>query len=201
VASPTPTATSSEEQPRRTTKRAQQKAETRARLLAAARSVFGDGSVVTTPLDVVAASAGVSKATLFFHFSDRAELLQGVAVELYFEMGKVLEETLAQGSGTLRDAMAAYLDAQRDPRAQLLWHVGETLDAMGHPLGDVAYEMIRSEVERLALAAGADAERAGHLVAVLAPAALLMARRIAGGKAEEAEEERFLTAVEALAAA
>ena len=56
-----------------------QKAETRKRLLQAAVEVFGQGSVMATPVDAVAAAAGVSKATLFFHFGSRLDLLEEVA--------------------------------------------------------------------------------------------------------------------------
>lgn len=178
-------------------RRAQQKAETRKRLLAAARSVFAEGSVVTTPLDAVAAEAGVSKATLFFHFDDRGDLLEAVAGEILFE---IYEELLARTEPPAgrRAFLQFYLDLQHDPRPLLLWEIGDVLSADGRPLPDLAYQHLQGELDRRLQAEGVPAERAARLAGVLTPAVFLVARRVAFGVATEAEIGRFLDDVDHL---
>jgi AcrR family transcriptional regulator len=176
-------------------RRAQQKAETRARLLAAAREVFADGSVVTTALDAVASAAGVSKATLFFHFADRGELLSALARELLREMGRDLG---AKAPASRRAFLRGYLDVQRDPRPVLLWEIGDVLSADGRPLPDAAYQHLKDGLDERLRAEGVPAERAARLIGVLAPATFLVARRVAFGQATEGEIDGFLDDVDAL---
>ena len=178
-------------------RRAQQKAETRKRLLTAARSVFAEGSVVTTPLDAVASEAGVSKATLFFHFADRGDLLEAVAGEILIE---VYEELQARSDPPpdRRAFVRSYLDLQHDPRPALLWEIGDVLSADGRPLPDLAYQHLKDELGRHLRDEGVAAERAERLTGVLAPAVFLVARRVAFGVASEAEIDRFLDDLDAL---
>lgn len=179
-------------------RRAQQKAETRARLLAAARAVFAEGSVVTTPLDAVAAAAGVSKATLFFHFADRGDLLEAVAGEILVEIyGELQAQT--DPPATRRAFLRFYLDLQHDPRPALLWEIGDVLSADGRPLPDLAYQHLKDELDRHLQAEGVPAERAARLIGVLAPAVFLVARRVAFGQATEGEVTRFLDDVDHIA--
>lgn len=182
--------------PSPTGQRARQKAETRARLVTAARHVFADGSVVTTSLDAVAAEARVSKATLFFHFADRADLLAAVAQEILSELYR---EQLADDAPTRRQFLAAYLEVQRDPRTRLLWEVGDLLGADGRPLPDLAYRFLRDRLGDYLRAEGLPAERVSRLTGVLAPATFLVARRVAFGQATEGEVTSFLDDVDALA--
>jgi AcrR family transcriptional regulator len=200
VASPrsAPAALASEaEEHSRTGRRAQQKAETRARLLAAARTVFAEGSVVTTALDAVAAAARVSKATLFFHFPDRSEMLAAVAGELLVEMHGELHR---DSPASRRDFLGAFLDLQRDPRLVLLWEIGDVLTADGRPLPDLAYQHLKDELERRLQAEGVPGDRATRLTGVLAPATFLLARRVAFGQATDAEIVGFLDDVDHLVA-
>jgi AcrR family transcriptional regulator len=203
VASPTPAVESeSDSEPDErgpASRRAQQKAETRARLLAAARRVFAEGSVVTTALDAVAAAAGVSKATLFFHFPDRGELLSALARDLLAEMYRELA-TPASPPTSRRAFLRGFLELQRDPRPVLLWEIGDVLSADGRPLPDAAYTYLKDELDVRLRAEGVPADRAVRLTGVLAPAAFLVARRVAFGQASEDEIARFLDDVDALVA-
>jgi AcrR family transcriptional regulator len=195
VAPTTPAVASEADERGPASRRAQQKAETRARLLAAARRVFADGSVVTTALDAVAAEAGVSKATLFFHFPDRGELLGALARDLLGEMGR---ELLARAPASRRAYLRDYLELQRDPRPVLLWEIGDVLSADGRPLPDAAYRYLKDELDVRLRAEGVPADRAARLTGVLAPATFLVARRVAFGQASEAEIAGFLDDVDAL---
>ena len=170
--------------------------ETRARLLAAARAAFIDGSVVSTPLDVVAAAASTSKATLFFHFRDRRGLLTELARQVYLEL---VAEVQAARPGDVRSFLRAYLGVQPDPRARLLWEVGDVLTADGAALPDLPYEHLRLVLEHLLRDEGIPEGRQRHLVAVVAPAAFLLARRVSHGVATDDEVAAFVAHVDAVA--
>lgn len=175
--------------------RTRQKEETRQRLLGAARRVFDHGSVVTTPLDAVAREAGVSKATLFFHFATRADLLRATAGDLYGELAVVVDVWREEAA---LPYLRGYLLAQTDRRIVLLWKIGDVLAADADPLVDVAYTSLSVEVARRLAADGVAAERVDALAGVIAPAAFMVARRVAFGSADTAEVDAFLTRVEAL---
>lgn len=179
-------------------RRARQKAATRARLLAAARVVFADGSVVTTPLDAVAAAAGVSKATLFFHFAARTELLEALAGDLYVEL---YEELTARPARTTLEFLTAYLAMQRDDRPRLLWEIGDVLSADGRAVPDVAYRHLRDGLASHLMAGGIEPGRAARLAGVLGPATFMVARRVAFGQDREDEVMRFLADVDHLVGA
>ena len=175
--------------------RTKQKEETRQRLLVSAREVFDEGSVVTTPLDAVAKGAGVSKATLFFHFATRADLLRATAGDLYGELALVVD--VLHDRDTV-DYLRAYLHAQTDRRIVLLWKIGDVLAADADPLVDVAYTSLSVEVGRRLTDDGVPADRVDALAGVIAPAAFMVARRVAFGSADTTEIETFLTRVTAL---
>jgi AcrR family transcriptional regulator len=172
--------------------RVQQKAETRARVLAAAVEVFTNGSVVTTPLDAVARAAGVSKATLFFHFGSRLELLEALGVELYLAG---VHSTFRPAEPGLGAALRCYFKAQREPEARLLWEVGDVVAAAGRPGPAVAYRHLIAEIEARLAEDHVASEMRAPLARVLAPAALLVARRAAFGQLGDEEQRSFITDV------
>src|SRR5690349_19583960 len=61
--------------PRRPNKRS---AETRRRILDAVHELLAEGTFHETPVEDVAVRAGVSRATLYQHFSSRLELVDGI---------------------------------------------------------------------------------------------------------------------------
>lgn len=166
--------------------RAQQKAATRRRLLDAAVEVFGNGSVTATPVDQVAMAAGVSKATLFFHFGSRIELLEEVA-------GRVYGRGMAWRPG-LR-GLDAFLDAffasQALPETRLVWEIGDLLTVEGRSAPSAAYHHLTDHLTDRLAEDGHPAERARALAGVIAPAALLVGRRVAYGEVEPGEVDRF----------
>ena len=62
-----------------------QKAETRERILQAARDVLLEGDLATTTIDDVAHRAGVAKGSIFFHFGSRTDLLAELGMQLFAE--------------------------------------------------------------------------------------------------------------------
>jgi AcrR family transcriptional regulator len=173
--------------------RAQQKAATRRRLLRAAVEVFGSGSVMTTPVDAVATAAGVSKATLFFHFGSRLDLLEEVASAVY-------------GSGTawrqtepgLAPFLDGYLAAQRLPETRLVWEIGDVLSVEGRSTPSAAYRHLLDHIAQRLAEDGFDPERSASLAGVVAPALLLVARRVAYSEAEDGEVARFRADLDAV---
>jgi AcrR family transcriptional regulator len=166
--------------------RAQQKAATRDRLLRCAVAVFARGSVLTTPVDAVAAAAGVSKATLFFHFGSRLELLEQVAGTIYAR-GAAWQP----GPRGLRPFLDRYFDAQHLPETRLLWEIGDVLSVEGRGGPNVAYLHLTDTLAEHLAEDGLPPDRARTAAGVLAPAVLLVARRIAFGQADGEEVARF----------
>ena len=172
--------------------RAQQKEETRGRLLVAARERFDQGSVVTTPLDVVAAAAGVSKATLFFHFATRADLLRAVAQSLGEELAPLVD---AERAASALDHIRSFLAIQADPRVRLLWKIGDVLAADGEPQPDLVYGALGRDLTGLIRHEGVDEARATAIAGVVAPATFMLGRRVAFGSAPPGEVDAFLAHV------
>jgi AcrR family transcriptional regulator len=166
--------------------RAQQKAATRERLLKSAVEVFAEGSVLTTPVDAVASAAGVSKATLFFHFGSRLELLEQVA-------GLIYAGGLAWQPGPLglRPFLDRYFSAQVLAETRLLWEIGDLLSVEGRGGPNFAYLHLTETLADHLEEDGFARERARTAAGVLAPAVLLVARRVAFGQAGPDEVDRF----------
>jgi AcrR family transcriptional regulator len=143
----------------------------------------------------VATAAGVSKATLFFHFGERRELLEALTGELYIEL---YHELGALDASTLRIFLEGYLGLQSDPRVRLLWALGDVLTADGAPLQDTAYAHLRIAIGLHLGGEGLPPDQAAHLAAVVAPAAFLIARRASFEQLGDGEVPDFLDHVEAL---
>jgi AcrR family transcriptional regulator len=173
--------------------RAQQKAATRQRLLDAAVEVFTAGSVTTSPVDAVAVAAGVSKATLFFHFGSRMDLLEKVAAHVYG--AGAAWRTKQRG---LAPFLERYFAAQHDPSTRMLWEIGDLLSAEGRGGPNLAYVHLTGQLAERLEDERIDPQRAASLAGVLAPAVLLVARRIAFDQADTAEVARFHTDLELL---
>jgi AcrR family transcriptional regulator len=164
------------EKPR--TLRAQQKADTRRRLLEAATEVFLETGP-NTPLEVVAERAGVSKATLFFHFGTRVELLDRLAGHLYRRVFPSQPED--DGRSDLATFVQDYLDRQEDPEARLVWQIGDLIGAERPERLDAGYWHLVEEIELRLLDADLSEAAARERALVVAPALMLVARRATQG--------------------
>jgi AcrR family transcriptional regulator len=175
--------------------RAQQKAATRQRLLDAAVEAFTGGSALTTSVDAIAAAAGVSKATLFFHFGTRIELLEAVAGQVY--AAGAAWRTPEPGLGPFLDR---YFAAQHEATTRMLWEIGDVLSAEGRGAPNLAYRHLTGQLAERLEEERIEPARAAALAGVLAPAVLLVARRIAFDQADDAEVARFHADLETLLA-
>jgi AcrR family transcriptional regulator len=181
------------------TKRAQQKAETRRRLLEAATEVFLESAPMTASLDEVATRAGVSRPTLFFHFGSRAELM----VELLrYHLAGFRTRAKAFHPGEFRPFVEAYLRAQSSPTVRLVWRLVDLVYLEHAEEGDIGYRDLVAELEeRVAGVAGLAPDEARQRAVVVANAVMHVARRAAHDQATEAEVEEFVDAVSRVAVA
>lgn len=178
------------------TGRAQQKADTRRAILRAAERVFLAEHPATARLEDVAAEAGVSKATLFFHFGTRNDLLAALAYRLYVRRSFVTDAARHHG---LRDYLRDYLDGMRLPEVRLIWQLGDLLGSDHPALLDAAYAHLNGELEDLLRRDGLSPARAREAASVLCPALMMVARRAATDLGSEREVDEFVTAAERLA--
>lgn len=179
------------------TKREQRKAATRANVLQAAIKVFTEGSVVNTPVEEVTKEAGVSKATLFFHFGSRIEMLEAVAEELFrYGVTNIWDQAEPGLTPFLRD----YLAAQRVPQTRLLWEIGDILIVAGRPGPDFAQDYILKEIEARLTDDGIQADMRRTLANVVAAAVTAVARRAAFDHANDEELEQLISDLDAILA-
>ena len=76
-------------------------AETRAKLVAAARHAFGTVGYAEASMDDFTAAAGLTRGALYHHFGDKKGLLQAVIAEIDAEMSARLNAVSSQGGQSL----------------------------------------------------------------------------------------------------
>ena len=67
-------------------------AETRGKLIAAARKAFGEVGFAAASMDDFTAEAGLTRGALYHHFGDKKGLLEAVIKEIDADMGARLAE-------------------------------------------------------------------------------------------------------------
>jgi AcrR family transcriptional regulator len=172
------------------TQRAKQKAETRRRLLEAASDVLIERGVSDASMEEIADRAGVSKATLFFHFGSRMDLLAKVSGYLYLLVfpSDGNEEPRTDLAGFLR----TYLDNQHRAEVRLIWELGDLI-ARTHPDRlDAAYWHLAGEMEMRLVEGGVERDAAHDRAQVLTPALMLVAQRAARDLTTDAEIASFV---------
>lgn len=177
--------------------RAERKADTRRRLLDAAQEVFLEQGPISGSLDLVAERAGVSKATLFFHFARRVDLIAALARSLYER--QFADASTSPPAGDLRGHLQAYLRAQSRPEVRLLWQLGDLMaDGRTADLA-LGYRHLVSRLRQQLLDAGLSEADADERAEVLTPALMLVGRRAALNEATAAERRRFVDAATRIA--
>ena len=171
--------------------RAQRKADTRRRLLEAATEVFIESGPTTASLDVIAARAGVSRPTLFFHFGSRTEMMDALVLYHLEQFRSEARHFTAEDFGAF---LEAYLRAQARPTVRLVWQLGDLLYPEHSDGPNAGYWDLVAEIERRLGAAGLDPNEAHQRSLVLAPALMMVARRAAQDLATKNEIKNFLAA-------
>jgi AcrR family transcriptional regulator len=93
--------------------RDQQRIFTRARLVEAAVTCFGQQGYPGTTIEDIVAEAGASRATFYLHFNSKLEILREAMGAIVPEVDRryaQLDEALAKPGGVTRDELSAWLD-------------------------------------------------------------------------------------------
>lgn len=96
-------------------------AETRAKLIAAARHAFGTIGYAEASMDDFTASAGLTRGALYHHFGDKKGLLQAVIAEIDAEMAARVSEVAARAPTRWQhfvDECTAYIEMALEPEIQ-----------------------------------------------------------------------------------
>jgi AcrR family transcriptional regulator len=96
-------------------------AETRVKLLGAARQAFGSVGYAGASMDDFTASAGLTRGALYHHFGDKKGLLQAVIAEIDAEMSARLRTVAAKAKDPWRGFVnenIAYLEMALEPEIQ-----------------------------------------------------------------------------------
>ena len=96
-------------------------AETRAKLIAAARHAFGTIGYADASMDDFTASAGLTRGALYHHFGDKKGLLQAVIAEIDGEMATRVNEVAARAPTRWQrfvDECTTYIELALEPEIQ-----------------------------------------------------------------------------------
>ena len=96
-------------------------AQTRARLIAAARQAFGTVGYAEASMDDFTGEAGLTRGALYHHFGDKRGLLQAVIMEIDAEMTERLNEVSAAAPTRWQgfvDECSAYIEMALEPEIQ-----------------------------------------------------------------------------------
>lgn len=96
-------------------------AETRAKLVGAARHAFGMVGYAEASMDDFTAAAGLTRGALYHHFGDKKGLLEAVIAEIDAEMGARLRAVSSRADTAWRgfvDECTAYLEMALEPEIQ-----------------------------------------------------------------------------------
>ena len=96
-------------------------AQTRAKLVAAARHAFGTVGYAEASMDDFTAAAGLTRGALYHHFGDKKGLLEAVIAEIDAEMNKRLRAVSATADSAWQgfvDECTAYIEMALEPEIQ-----------------------------------------------------------------------------------
>ncbi len=96
-------------------------AETRAKLVGAARHAFGTVGYAEASMDQFTAAAGLTRGALYHHFGDKKGLLEAVVAEIDAEMNVRLSEIARQADNAWQGFVAeciAYIEMALEPEIQ-----------------------------------------------------------------------------------
>ena len=120
---------------------------TREQLLDAAERVFRERGVANTSLGEVAASAGVTRGAVYWHFRDKADLIGALCDRVTLPLEVMLDEQCASVPDPLAMlrtlAVAALTHLARDARAQAMFQLVFQTCGSGQELAPLASAQMR----------------------------------------------------------
>lgn len=180
-------------------------AETRAKLVAAARHAFGTTGYADASMDDFTASAGLTRGALYHHFGDKKGLLQAVIAEIDGEMAARVNEAASRAPTRWQrfvDECTTYIEMALEPEIQrIMFRDGPAV------LGDPAQwpnanACVASMADHLAslqeegvVVASLDPETAARLINGASSQA---SQRIANSKDPEATSKKVVAAFKQL---
>jgi AcrR family transcriptional regulator len=135
-----------------TSVRARQRADTRARLVRAAKEVFEEKGFQEARVSDIAERAGVAKGLLYYYFDTKQAIFREVAAEVDRELAHAIDVMLDPSSGVtpadrLRNAIRVHLETYRnDARMMKVIEDGARYDEVVNEARDALHRM---ETERL----------------------------------------------------
>ena len=179
-------------------------AETRGKLIAAARRAFAREGYAEASMDDFTAEAGLTRGALYHHFGDKKGLLAAVIAEIDAEMAERLRGIFSAGSDPWQgfvDENVAYVEMALDPEIQrIMLRDGPAVlgDPASWPSADSCVKNITGRVEGLkrdGFIGDVDAEAVARLVI---GASLYAAQWIAGSDDPRATSRKAIPAFVAL---
>jgi AcrR family transcriptional regulator len=176
--------------------RTAQKEETRSRILDAGVALFEAEHEGEVKLKDIAAEAGVSIPTLLFHFGSRLQLLIAIGEELVAKAEHHGPEPGVAG-GTLA-AIERYLHPRQSRAVRAVWRVGDEVAWLSPQTTEPYAERFRDRLFEHLLHDGFDKPDADILADLLAPAVMMVGRRMQVNRAPEKLARRFVKATRLL---
>ncbi len=180
-------------------------AETRAKLIAAARQAFGTIGYAEASMDDFTASAGLTRGALYHHFGDKKGLLQAVIAEIDGEMAVRVNEVAARAPTRWQrfvDECTTYIEMALEPEIQrIMFRDGPAVlgDPAQWPNANACTASMTDHLTRLqeegVVVAELDPETAARLINGASSQA---AQRIANSKDPEATSRKAIAAFKQL---
>ncbi|MBZ9739166.1 MULTISPECIES: TetR/AcrR family transcriptional regulator [unclassified Mesorhizobium] len=180
-------------------------AETRAKLIAAARQAFGTIGYSEASMDDFTASAGLTRGALYHHFGDKKGLLEAVIAEIDAEMAARVNEVASRAPTRWQhfvDECTTYIEMALEPEIQrIMFRDGPAV--LGDPaqwsnasacVGSMTDHLIALQGEGVVVP-GVDPESAARLINGASSQA---AQRIANAKDPEATSRMVVAAFKQL---
>ncbi|TPL91836.1 TetR/AcrR family transcriptional regulator [Mesorhizobium sp. B2-3-12] len=180
-------------------------AETRAKLIAAARQAFGTIGYSEASMDDFTASAGLTRGALYHHFGDKKGLLEAVIAEIDAEMAARVNEVASRAPTRWQhfvDECTTYIEMALEPEIQrIMFRDGPAV--LGDPaqwsnanacVGSMTDHLIALQGEGVVVP-GVDPESAARLINGASSQA---AQRIANAKNPEATSRMVVAAFKQL---
>lgn len=180
-------------------------AETRAKLIAAARHAFGTVGYAEASMDDFTASAGLTRGALYHHFGDKKGLLQAVIAEIDGEMALRVNEVASKAPTRWQhfvDECTTYIEMALEPEIQrIMFRDGPAVlgDPAQWPNASACTASMTEHLTRLqeegVVVADVDPETASRLINGASSQA---AQRIANSKDPEATSKKAIAAFKQL---
>ena len=179
-------------------------AETRAKLVRAARQAFGSVGYAAASMDDFTAAAGLTRGALYHHFGDKKGLLQAVIAQIDDEMSQRLRAIAAKAKDPWRgfvDENIAYIEMALEPEIRrIVMRDGPAVlgDPSTWPSQSQCNRSMTESLKRLkaeGFIVDVDPEGAARLIS---GAALHAAQWIANGEDPAATSRRAVKAFKAL---